>query len=244
MFDIVEGDPKDRQRAEERLRAYREGNKQEIEENRKVGEQEVEMEKLRVRAEEEAAIERGLAARREEAEEVADVAKARRDALNRLATSDGDANRIAMQAQKVILKKTSGRRNMSLDPKVDTNGSTGGLTIRGLKKKASPVVEKPYDPFGGVDITPSRYVLQNDYSNEWLGNAKSDLRHMAGGYSLQEYYSRAMFEAFAGLGVFVEDEKAGDGGQSTPPGIATGIGAQAPGVKIKLKHNMDLDDVF
>jgi len=202
------------------------------------------MERLRIKEEENAAVERVLAARREKAEEIADVAKARRDAINQLATTDGNANKIAMQAQKVILKKTSARRNMAIDSKVEPNGSVGGLTIRGLKKRASPVVEKPYDPFGGVDMTPSRYVLQNNYENEWLIRAKDDPRHMAGGYSLEEYYSRAMFDAFAGLGVFIEDEKNDSRGQSASPGISTVVGAQVPGGKIKIEHKMELDDVF
>jgi CDK-activating kinase assembly factor MAT1 len=243
-FDIVQGDPKERQQAEERLKAYREGNKREIEENRRAAQEDAEMERLRMKEEEDAAVERGLAARREKAEEIADVANARRDAINRLATSDGDANKIAMQAQKVILKKTSARRNLPLDSKVKPNGNLGGLTIRGLKKKASPVVEKPYDPFGGLDMAPSRYVLQDDYDNEWLRRAKDDPRHMAGGYSMQEYYSRAMFDAFAGLGVFIEDEKDGDRDQSPSPGIATAAVAEAPTLKIKIEHKMDLDDVF
>jgi len=60
-----------------------------------------------------------------------------------------------------------------------------------------------------MDLTPTRYVLQDSYENEWLNAAVSDTRHMAGGYSLQEYYARTMFEAFSGLGVFIEAEVAG-----------------------------------
>jgi len=75
---------------------------------------------------------------------------------------------------------------------MESNGS--GLTIRGLKKKEAPVVEKPYDPFGGVDLTPSRYVLQENYDNEWLGNFKNEPRHMVEGTvfrnTMQELCSR------------------------------------------------------
>jgi CDK-activating kinase assembly factor MAT1 len=129
---------------------------------------------------------------------------------------------------------------------VESNGSArdSGLTIRGLKKKEAPIAEKPYDPFGGVDLIPSRYVLQDDYDNEWLSNAKSDIRHMAGGYSLQEYYARTMFEAFSGLGVFIEDEVAGRSLPAAPVSIGTAAAAGASAAKVETQHKMELDDVF
>jgi len=239
VFDIVEGDVKTRVKAEERLRAYREGNKGTIEENKRMGMEEAEMERRREKAEREAAKQRRLAALREEIMEKEDVEKSRREVLDRLATEDGDASQITAQAQKIILKKTSARRNLT-DAAMESNGS--GLTIRGLKKKEAPVVEKPYDPFGGVDLTPSRYVLQENYDNEWLENFKNEPRHMAGGYSLSEYYARTMFEAFSGLGVFIEDEVV-DRAQPAPPAIGTAAAAQAS-KNVKIEHKMELDDVF
>ena len=119
-----------------------------------------------------------------------------------------------------------------------------GLTLRGLKKREAPVVEKPYDPFGGVDLTPSRYVLQDDYQSEWLANAKSDQRHMAGGYSMQEYYARTMFEAFSGLGVFIEDEVVSKPPPVASSGVASMAAVQASTGKLRLESKMDLDDVF
>ncbi|PSS15247.1 hypothetical protein M430DRAFT_29235 [Amorphotheca resinae ATCC 22711] len=250
VFDIVEGDAKTRAQAEEKLKAYKEANSGEIEMNTRLGLEEGELEKRREKAEREAARQRRLAALKEEEEEKADLLKNRKEVLDRLATEDGDANAIAMQAQKVILKKSSARRNLA-DTQMETNKSAmdSGLTIRGLKKKEAPVVEKPYDPFGGVDLTPSRYVLQESYDSEWLGNAKRDMRHMAGGYSLQEYYARTMFEAFSGLGVFIEDEVA-DRGQPAPPAVGTtpAVGAIASGEepqsKPKPQYKMESDDVF
>lgn len=239
VFDIVEGDVKTRAKAEERLRAYREGNKGTIEENKRMGMEEAEMERRREKAEREAAKQRRLAALREEIMEKEDIEKSRREVLDRLATEDGDASRITAQAQKIILKKTSARRNLT-DAVMESNGS--GLTIRGLKKKEAPVVEKPYDPFGGVDLTPSRYVLQENYDNEWLGNFKNEPRHMAGGYSISEYYARTMFEAFSGLGVFIEDEVA-DRAQPAPPAIGTAAATQAS-KNVKIEHKIELDDVF
>ncbi|PMD24723.1 RNA polymerase II transcription factor-like protein B subunit 3 [Hyaloscypha hepaticicola] len=244
IFDLVEGTKEEKLKAEERLKAYRESNMGDIEENRRAGLEQIEMEKQREKAEKEAVRQRRLAALREEEEEKLDVARSKRDVLERLANTDEDANKITQQAQKIILKKSSARRTLA--ESVESNGRArdSGLTIRGLKKKEAPIAEKPYDPFGGVDLTPSRYVLQEDYDNEWLSNAKSDTRHMAGGYSLQEYYARTLFEAFSGLGVFIEDEVAGRSLPAAPASIGTAAAAEASAAKVNIEYKMELDDVF
>jgi len=54
---------------------------------------------------------------------------------------------------------------------------------------------------------PLRYKLQASFKNDWLDDARHKTSHVAGGYDVQDYYSRSMFEAFAGLGVFIEDNK-------------------------------------
>jgi len=248
IFDLVEGTQSERQEAEEKLRKYREGNKGEIEENRRAGLFEAEAAKRREKAEKDAARQRRIQALREEEEEKKDVEKSRRDVLDRLASTDGDANIITQQAQKVILKKSSARRNLADKASEDSNGSIDtGLTIRGLKKKEAPVAEKLYDPFGGIDLTPSRYVLKGDYDLQWLDPAKNDLRHMAGGYSLHEYYSRAMFEAFGGLGVFIGEEVDARSNPVASPEsseVGTVATAQASTGSIKIEVKMELDDVF
>ncbi|RDW87414.1 RNA polymerase II transcription factor-like protein B subunit 3 [Coleophoma crateriformis] len=246
IFDLVEGTRDEKVKAEEKLKVYKEGNRGEIEENRKAGLEEADIARRREKAEKEAARQRRLAAYREEEEEKADAQRTKRDVLDRLATSNEDANKIAQHAQRVILKKTSARRNLT-DAQANSNGSIldSGLTInvRGLKKKEAPIMEKPYDPFGGVDLTPSHYTLQKDYDNEWLGNAKNDIRHMAGGYSIEEYYARTMFEAFSGLGVFIEDEKVPEKPVASST-IGTAAAVQAAGGTVNLEDKMELDDVF
>ncbi|TVY37804.1 RNA polymerase II transcription factor B subunit [Lachnellula occidentalis] len=240
VFDLVEGRAADKARAEEKLKEYRDAYREEIEGNRRMGREEVDGERRREKAEREGARVRRLAVAKEAEEEKADVEKGKRELLDRLAKSDGNANAITRQAQKVILKKSSARRNITEDA-LDSNGSANsGLSIRGLKKKVAPVEEKPYDPFAGVDLTPARYTVQESYDNEWLGNAKKDMRHMAGGYSLQEYYARTMFEAFSGLGVFIEEEVA-DRGQKGDSSVGTAAAAEAsrgeinPGIKMETK---------
>jgi CDK-activating kinase assembly factor MAT1 len=239
VFDIVEGSNKERAAAERKLNAYREGNLKDIEENRRQGIEEAEIERRREQAEKEARRQRALAMKREEEEEKLDIRKSQRDVLERLANSNGDANQITKQAQKVILKKSSARRNVA-ETAEESYSARDSLAFRGLKKKQAPAEEKPYDPFGGLNFTPSRYVLQEDYHNEWLGNAKSDLRHMAGGYNLHEYYTRTMFEAFSGLGVFIEDEVADRPQAHASPTIKT----EPPMKMIKVEVKMESDDVF
>ncbi|RYP08116.1 hypothetical protein DL764_002099 [Monosporascus ibericus] len=101
----------------------------------------------------------------------------------------------------------------------DSGAGTGNLlfSIRGLKDKTKLAADeedlaRPYDPFGGLDLTPTRYKLAgadgDGYENPWLADARARDDHRVPGYSTAEYVARAMFEAFAGLGVSVADEKA------------------------------------
>ncbi|XMA11912.1 hypothetical protein WAI453_004703 [Rhynchosporium graminicola] len=243
IFDLVEGSKEDKSRAEERLRRYRESNRGDIEDNRKQGLEEMEMERRREIEEKERARERRARIKREEEDEKRDVESGRREVLERLATSDESAREITERAKRIVLMKGGRRREVERSD-VERGGNEGGLTLRGLKKKEAPVVEKPYDPFGGIDLTPSRYVLQDDYESEWLANVKLDQRQMAGGFSLQEYYARTMFEAFSGLGAFIEDEFSGNALPVAPSPVATMAAVQASGVQIKLESKMELDDIF
>lgn len=224
-FDLTDGNEKERAAAEEKLKMYSQGHKGEIEENRRLDERMRNAEKERERRELADAKERRLNAALMQEEEKLELEKSKRDVLEQLANSDGEANAIAQQAQRIILKKSSARRsamantNANIDFRANeklftgsdregtaTSGGNDGFAIRGLKKKAAPVIEGPYDPFGGVKLKPTMFVLQNDYDHEWLNEARNNQSHTAGGYSLHEFYSRTMFEAFSGLAVFIEDE--------------------------------------
>ncbi|QSZ29763.1 hypothetical protein DSL72_004280 [Monilinia vaccinii-corymbosi] len=247
VFDLVNGKGKTRQDAEDKLRRFREANRGAIEENKLARLREVEMEKRREMEEKEMARQRRLAAMREEAEEKADVEKTRKQVLDQLATGNGDAVAITQQAHKIILKKSSARRKLG-ERDAAIGAGTGsadgeGLTIRGLKKKMAPVAEKPYDPFGGIDLTPTKYVLQDDYDNQWVEGIKRDPKHMAGGYSLHDYYGRAMLDAFSGLEIFIEDEVR-DLPQSGAPSVATVAAVQPSTQKIKVEPKTESDDVF
>jgi len=240
VFDLVEGKGKVRLAAERKLEEYRLGNIGEIEENRRVGLQEVEMERMKESNQKEAARQRRLALLKQEQEDKAGVVQAVRDTIDQLANDDGHAEEITRRAEKIILKKSGARRRILEAAPIEDNGSAReGLTIRGLKKKEAPTVEKPYDPFGGIHLTPTKYVLQDNYENQWLQGVKNnDQQHLTGGWSLAEYYSRTMFEAFSGLSVFIEDEKNADIHQTPSADVATQAAAQVSGGK------MNVDDVF
>ncbi|KAG0645424.1 RNA polymerase II transcription factor B p38 subunit [Hyphodiscus hymeniophilus] len=240
VFDIVEGSPKTRAQAEERLKQYREGNEAEIEENRLAALDETEQQRRREKSERDALRQRRLAELREEEEVKMDVAQSKREVLNRLANEDIDAETITKQAQKVILKKTSARRNLA-DQEASVRES---LTIRGLKKKEAPVKEEPYDAFGGMNMEPTKYVLQHHYDHEWLDKTTSGPLHTVGGWDVHDYYARTMFEAFSGLGVFIEDEVADREPVSTAAGTVAATDRVAPKIKFKQKIKMESDDVF
>ncbi|RKF55523.1 RNA polymerase II transcription factor B subunit 3 [Golovinomyces cichoracearum] len=207
IFDLIEGTKEEKMKAEERLRKYREINLHEIDHNRREGLKIVEMEKRREKAEKEAIRLRRIDALQEAEEAKRDLWLSHNEMIERLATTDEDATKITTRAPKVILKKSSAVRNLNEPNSSDSNSYLSeGLTIRGLKKKQVKADEEPYDPFGGKDLKPSRYVLQDDYECEWLTPARNDDGHLAGGYNFHQYYSRTLYEAFSGMGVFIQDE--------------------------------------
>lgn len=236
IFEIVNGTEKEKKRAEERLEGYKKANLREIEENKLAEREMADEEKRREYAQMEAVRRRRERAAKESREEKEMVERTKRNVLERLATGDGNAEEIARQAERAIGRAQEKIRGDGADA---GTAAPSGLTIRGLKQRKQMVLDKPYDPFGGVDLTPTRYVLQEEYSNEWLDMAKTDGRHMAGGYSLQEYYARTMFEAFSGLGVFIEDEVEGRD-EAAAPQIATGAALAAA----EAGTTKDVDEVF
>ncbi|KAL8695431.1 MAG: hypothetical protein Q9218_000009 [Villophora microphyllina] len=158
-----------------------------------------------------------------------------------------DALTAAQVDTKVVLKKSTARRTaaekardkqrqqqLSQQPGVP-DADSEVYKIEGLKAVVEAPPEQPYDPFGGMSLTPSYYTPQSHYDHPWLDKAKSDPSHMAGGYDFREYCQRTMLEAFAGLGCFLEEEmrerehrKDGDGMVATE-GAALAAGGDGAG---------------
>jgi CDK-activating kinase assembly factor MAT1 len=203
------------------LKSHEKENKERIAQNKAIEEQEA----LQVAELEVERLQKTAQHRHEILEEIA-MEKKEKEAgneqfLERLQRSDGNAEEIARQdRQKVILKKSSARRTAiekdaavlpstsASGPKVPTISVTAGSGIRGLKAVKVVEPEKPYDPFGGHVLARKYYRPKETFEHDWLEKARTDPVITAGGFSVREYYDRAMVEAHAGLGVNIAEEKA------------------------------------
>lgn len=147
-------------------------------------------------------------------------------------TNGNAADQVVREGQKIEYKKSTARRKpaeKARKAQADNLSSSAGISaaaaaaaaaetgfqIRGLKALVEPIREKPYDPFGGLEMKHEYYEPQEHIDHPWLDKARTDPVITAGGYDLREYYARTLLEAFAGLGCFVAEEMAerdGDGG--------------------------------
>ncbi|KHN94708.1 CDK-activating kinase assembly factor MAT1 [Metarhizium album ARSEF 1941] len=209
-FKLVSGTPEAKSEAEGELAAWEAQHKAEIERNKKLARASDDARKRRLAAEEDAARQRRLRDLQDEAEEKASAARFREEMLDSLQSAD--AGRAAETMDKIMLKKRGQqRRDAARDALSD---ASGGLSIRGLRDKTRGAADDngPYDPFGGLRLAPSRVDLGHDrlqeYHSEWVDVTRSKSDYLVGGYSADEYISRALYEAFSGLGVFIADDDA------------------------------------
>lgn len=169
-------------------------------------------------AQKEALRQRRLTAKEEEEQEKKEREEGRREVLDKLANSSGNADQIMREGQKVVLKKSTARRTAAEKARqarsdglssaaADIRSAESGFQIQGLKPVADVKPEEPYDPFGGLSIQRKYYMPQEHIDHPWLEKARTDPQITAGGYDLKEYYARTLLEAFAGLGCFIGEEK-------------------------------------
>ena len=199
---------------EAKLASYAKQNAADIANNKALSAQESASTEAQMAAQKEQARLRREAARIEEEEERREREEGRRQIIDNIAHSTDDPDKIAREGQKVVLKKSTARRNAAdrlraQDAASVDNASAPLFQIAGLRPITQPEPEKVYDPFGGYVIKPSYFELQATYEHPWLDKAKTDLQILAGGYDVGEYCARAMMEACAGFGVFIEEEVAG-----------------------------------
>ncbi|KAL1297841.1 hypothetical protein AAFC00_006368 [Neodothiora populina] len=204
---------------ERRMAAYAEQNTRAITANAALASQETQDYSALQAAEREQSRLRRDAARREEEEERRAKVEGKQAIINRLATGTGDAGTIAEEGQRITLKKRLDKRtaverqkqlNATADGAKDGLNGSSSFMIKGLKTRREPGPEAPFDAFGGLSYsTKTYYTLQNDYEWDWLDNLKTDSTYRAGGYNPQEFYSRALCEAFSGLGVFIGQDVGG-----------------------------------
>ncbi|OAA79769.1 CDK-activating kinase assembly factor MAT1 [Akanthomyces lecanii RCEF 1005] len=233
--DLVNGPDAARVKAEGQLADWEAQHKAEIERNRKIAKESDEARQKRLAAEQESTRQRRLQDLREEADEKASAARFREEMLDSLQSAD--VGHAAEAVHKIVLKKRGQQQQPSRGGALDP---ASGLSIRGLRDKKAAAADaaaesnRPYDPYGGLDLAPQRVDLAPDrlgqYSSEWLDVVRSKHDYTVGGYSPDEYLTRALFEAFSGLGVFVDEEKDSQGKTA----VASGGGGGA----------MELDDSF
>ncbi|KAK0624663.1 CDK-activating kinase assembly factor MAT1-domain-containing protein [Bombardia bombarda] len=228
-FGLVSGTEARRRDAEAQLQQWEAEHKIDIERNRKAGREADELSRRRIAAERDAARQRRIEAIKEAEEEKLERVRNREAELDTMADAPeggagGGAGAAGAGGQRVELKRRK-QTNRAGETGAAAAGSGGGagagagaggaattsdvgrLSIRGLKdKRRAPAPEGPYDPFGGMDFVPSRYKLHEGLSHPQIDKYR-DRAHNTGGYSFEEYAARAMYEAFAGLAVFIEDEK-------------------------------------
>ncbi|KAL6863872.1 kinase [Trichoderma novae-zelandiae] len=207
--DLVNGTDEARKKAEVQLSEWEAQHKAEIERNRKLARESDETRQKRLAAEQDAARQRRLQELQEDADERANAARFREEMLNSL--QNAELGHAEEAVGRILLKKRGQqKRDATLDAVATMGGS--GLSIRGLRDKRAPVQDdKPYDPFGGLDLAPQRIDLSSEklsqYKSEWLDITRTKEDYIVGGYSSHEYLTRALFEAFSGLGVFIVEDK-------------------------------------
>lgn len=209
----------DTEAMEKKMASYATQNSKSISANAALASEEMQDYSALQAAEREQARLRREAVRREEEDERRARAEGRQDILNRLATGTGDAATIAEEGHRVTLKKrldkraaVDRQRQLQAAPteKQPTNGN-GGFVIKGLKTRKDAGPEAPYDSFGGLKFVNEYHILQDQYDWDWLNGLRDDVTIVAGGYSLHEFQTRALCEAFSGLGVIVGEDRPGTG---------------------------------
>ncbi|KAF4986791.1 hypothetical protein FGRMN_10671 [Fusarium graminum] len=234
--DLVYGVDEERRKAEAKLSAWEAQHKADIEQNRRKARDSDEKRQRDRAKEEKEARERRMLERQEELEEKANAKRFREEMLDSLQSAE--MGRATEAMDKIMLKK---RGQTKRDAALGAAGAAGGLSIRGLREKKAPVVENvPYDPYGGIRVMPERVDLAPEklatYSNEWVEITRTKTEFKAGGYNPDEFLTRALFEAFSGLGVFVDEEK-------VERSVST-AGAREAALTGDTGGRMDVDEVF
>jgi CDK-activating kinase assembly factor MAT1 len=191
------------EQTKKKLEAYKQENLDSISRNKKIDRVYTEQQKQRLQDQQRQSELSRLAAFNEAQEERKERVNARKDIINRLANETGDATAIARQGEKVLKGVAERKKAFASEP-------TDTFTIRGLKQIVKAEPEAPYDPFGDIGDIKDFVVVptQTNIWNDYLGKIRKEKQYKAGGYSLDEFYARAMTEAFGGLGISISQEKA------------------------------------
>lgn len=199
------------QEAKDKLKKYQVANKESIEENKARDEQE----KFLLARKKDELKNKSKQQQQEWEEDIAASKAVRQQSKSTLASiiSADDPEKATRQAQaRAAQRKDELRREPGPVQEAKPETTTGGgLNFAGIRKKVKVEALPPYDPFQGVQTVSQRYKVKDDYKYQTpreVGRYIEDKSMAAGGFSINTFITRALFEAHSGLGVILGKEKA------------------------------------
>ncbi|EDO18898.1 hypothetical protein Kpol_1023p67 [Vanderwaltozyma polyspora DSM 70294] len=194
----------DVERTEEKLRTYEELNRQLIINNIERSKQELQNFEQKQQFEKEMKLKKRLLEKQIAEEDRFNKEWAKKEIVNRLATSENADEVIEGVKNTVRLKKSSARRKLEEINRVLKNNpylaSTAGAA--GRKKNAIPLT-----PFNGDRDLSKRYTLAESlYSDPFIKDLQNRKEYIASGFRTDFVYDRVLTEAFMGLGCVIGEE--------------------------------------
>lgn len=196
-IDVVE--------TEEKLRTYEELNKQLIMNNMERSKKDLENFEQRQQFEKEMRMKKRMLERQIESEDKMNKEWAKREIVNRLASSTNADDVIEGVKNTVKLKKSSARRKLEEINRVLQNNPYSSLMLsQGLSRKEDNV---PFTPFNCDRDLDKRYTIdQESYDDPFIKDLENRKDYIASGFRSDFVYDRMLTEAFMGLGCVVAEE--------------------------------------
>ncbi|EGX54154.1 TFIIH/NER complex subunit [Orbilia oligospora] len=141
-----------------------------------------------------------------EASEKREKAEHKANLLKALEADNPDAE--VAKVNKLARKKSSMRRENQERRARELEAARNAPAFQfmsNLNRVAEEAPPEKYDPVDGFDETNRYFMYRDRYESPWLDDTRNNKTVLAGGYLLQQYYERAVFEAFSGVGCFIED---------------------------------------
>lgn len=189
---------------EEKLRTYEELNRQLIINNIERSKQELQNFEQRLQFEKEMKLKKRLLEKQIAEEDRSNKEWAKKEIINRLATT-ADADEVIEGVKNTVkLKKSSARRKLEEINRVLKSNSYLASTALSTGRKKNIVPLTPF--FGDRDIS-KRYTLNKSlYSDPFLKDLESKRDFIASGFKTDLVYERVLTEAFMGLGCVIGEE--------------------------------------
>lgn len=194
----------DLEMTEEKLRTYEELNRQLIINNIERSKQELQNFEQRLQFEKEMKLKKRLLEKQIAEEDRSNKEWAKKEIINRLATT-ADADEVIEGVKNTVkLKKSSARRKLEEINRVLKSNSYLASTALSTGRKKNIVPLTPF--FGDRDIS-KRYTLNKSlYSDPFLKDLESKRDFIASGFKTDLVYERVLTEAFMGLGCVIGEE--------------------------------------